>query len=264
MPKVKSEYIRVGHESDHEFIKFRFSVDININSKGVFYAYVPDKIFERIQYGNVKFDPSLTKGRQGCFSGSTIQEVIGKIKEACKEASSREQVSETIVIKYAIRTACTYCISHDGDIAPNGQYFWTGTDNYVWKEGTVHQHATAPHPFGFEMYAKPFWKREYLYCNGRTSIEYEPVWDMHDKSELYYLSYLTAVCSVTVPKETVVQEIEYTEDIARFFVETYKSLCILNERIKGFLDPDGIRQIAATKLRMLNYTANDTTGTHKG
>lgn len=252
MPKVKSEFIRVGSESDHEFIKFRFSVDININSKGVFYSYMPDAILERMQYGNIKFDTSLKKGRQGCFLGASIQQVVAKIKEACKEAGSRKQINETIVIKYAIRTACTYCISHDGDIAPNGEYFWTGTDNYTWKEGTIIQHATSPAPFGFEMYAKPFWRREYLYCNGRTSIEYAPVWDMHDKVDRYYLSYLVAVCSVTTPNETNVQEIEYTEEIARFFVETYKSLCILNERIKEFINPEGIKMIAANKIKMLN------------
>lgn len=251
MPKVKTEYIRVGHESDPEFVKFRFNVDIHINSKGVFYSYMPDIIYQRLQYGNVKFDSSLKKGKEGCFSASNIPTLIDKIKSACREASSREQVNETIVIKYAIRTACTYCISNTGEIAPNGQYFWIGSENYEWKEGTIHQHATEPAPFGFEMYAKPFWKREYLYCNGRISIEYEPVYDIFDKVERYYLSYLVAVSSVTAPDKTTVQEIEYNEEIARFFVETYKSLCALNERIKGFLNPDGIRMIADSKIKML-------------
>lgn len=254
MPKVKSEFINVGHSSDPEFVKFRFSVDININAKGTFYAYMPDAILQRMQYGNVQFDTPLTKGREGCFSASTIQGVVDKIKWACKEASSRKQVSETIVIKYAIRTACTYCLSASGDVVPNGGTEWTELkrDNYKWKEGTIIQHATSPAPFGFEMYAKPFWKREYLYCNGRTSIEYEPIWDMRKSEDRYYLSWLTAVCSVSVPDETKVQEIEYTEDIARFFVETYKSLCLLNERIKEFINPDGIRMIAESKIKMLN------------
>lgn len=253
MPKIKSEYIRVGHESDHEFIKFRFSVDINVNSKGTFYAYMPDDIISRLQHGNVIFDTSLTKGRKGCFSAKSIELVVEKIKNACKEASSREQVSETIIIKYAIRTSCAYCISTTGDIAPNGGGEWTGTPGeYEWKFGTITQNATYPAAYGFEMYAKPFYKREYLYCNGRTSIEYEPIWNRIDQKETYYLSWLAAVCGVTVPDETKVQEIEYTEDIARFFVDTYKSLCILNERIKGFLDPAGIRQIADSKIKMLN------------
>jgi hypothetical protein len=250
MPKVKSEFIRVGHESDPEFIKFRFKVDININAKGTFYAYMPDIIFQRLQYGNIKFDTPLTKGREGCFSAQTIGGVVAKIKEACKEASSRVQVSELIVIKYAIRTACSYCISKSGDVVPNGG--WTEYDGYEWKEGTISQHAARPSAFGFEMYAKPFWKREYLYCNGRTSTEYEPIWDMaRPDKEKYYLHWLASVCSVTVPDETKVQEIGYTEDIARFFVETYKSLCVLNERIKGFLDPEGIKKIADSKIKML-------------
>lgn len=249
MPKVKSEFIRVGHESDPEFVKFRFSVDININAKGVFYAYMPDAILQRMQYGNVKFDTPLKKGREGCFSGSTIDGVVDKIKKACEEASSRKQISETIVIKYAIKTTCTYCIS-ENDIVPNGA--WVKGGNYDWKEGTISQHATNSHPFGFEMYAKPFYKREYLYCNGRVSTEYEWVSnDFENREEQFYLSWLIGVCSVSVPSQTEVQEIEYTEDIARFFVETYKSLCLLNERIKGFLHPDGIRQIAASKIKML-------------
>jgi hypothetical protein len=252
MPKVKSEFIRVGHESDPDFIKFRFSVDININAKGVFYSYMPADVLQRMQYGNVKFDTTLKKGREGCFSGSTIAEVIGKIKEACREASSRQQVSETIVIKYAIRTACSYCKDVKGDIVPNGERGWVKTDSYEWRQGTVNQHATSPQPFGFEMYAKPFYKREYLYCNGRTSVEYAPLFARVDKTEQFYLAWLEGVAAVTAPDETKVQEIEYTEEVARFFVETYKSLCILNERIKGFLDPEGIRQIAASKLKMLN------------
>lgn len=252
MPKVKSEYIRVGRESDNEFEKFRFSVDIHINYKGTFYAYVPNIILQRLQYGNIKFDTPLMKGKEGCFSATSIQGVIDKIKEACREASSRDQINENIVIKYAIKTACTYCLSNTGEIAPNGEYFWTGSDNYKWEEGTISQHATNPSPFGFEMYAKPFWKREYLYCNGRTSIEYETIYNLHDKVEKYYLSYLVAVCSVTVPDQTEIHEIEYTEDIARFFVETYKSICALNHRIKELIDPDGIKMIVNSKTKLLN------------
>lgn len=249
MPKVNTTFIRVGHESDPEFVKFRFNVEININAKGVFFSYMPDSILQRLQFGNVKFDPPLRKGRDGCFSASTIDGVVQKIKEACREASSREQVSETIVIKYAIRTACSYCIS-EKDIVPNGR--WVKGDNYEWNEGTVSQHATRPAAFGFEMYAKPFWKREYLYCNGRTSIEYAPLLDIKKTEENYFLAWLAGVCSVAVPDETQVQEIDYTEDVARFFVETYKSLCILNHRIKGFLDPAGIKKIAESKIKMLN------------
>jgi hypothetical protein len=251
MPKVKTSFIRVGHESDPEFVKFRFNVDININSKGLFYAYMPYDILQRMLHGNVTFDNPLAKGREGCFSSSTIDGLVGKIKEACKEASSRKMTSESIVIKYAIRTACSYCISKSGEVVPNGGMEWTETDRYEWKNGTVSQHATKTNPFGFEMYAKPFYKREYLYCNGRTSIEYAPVYDNISKSDQFYLAWLVGVCSVDVPDETKIQEIEYTEDIARFFVETYKSLCVLNERIKGFLDPAGIRQIADSKIKML-------------
>lgn len=250
MAKVKTEYIRVGHESDPEFTKFRFWIVIHVNSNGVFYTYLDTSVLARLSYGNVKFDTPISKGKEGCFKSETIAGVIDKVKNACKEASSRQQVSETIVIKYAIRTACCYCISTEGDIVPNGQSSWVGPGGYDWKGGTVDQYAQNPRPFGFEMYAKPFYKREYLYCNGRASIEYAPVYD-GDKADTFYLAWLVGVCSVTVPNETMVQEIEYTEDIARFFVETYKSLCILNERIKGFLDPEGIRKIADSKLKML-------------
>lgn len=252
MPKVKTEFIRVGHESDPDFIKFRFNIDININSKGIFYTYIPEKILPRLQHGNIKFDTPLTNGRQGCLRGASINEVVDKTKAACREASSRKLAGETIVIKYAIRTACTYCISKDGAVVPNGQNIWTGKgDAYEWKQGTIIQHARAPAPFGFEMYAKPYYRRKYIYCNGRESIEYAPLYDGVKLDEHYYLAWLAAVCAVTVPDETKIQEIEYTEDVARFFVETYKSLCALNERIKGFLDPEGIKQIAASKIKML-------------
>jgi hypothetical protein len=253
MPKVKKEFIRVGHESEPDFIKWRFEIEISVNAKGLFYSYMPPGIIDRMQYGNVKFDPSLTSGRHGCFSASTIEGVVSKAKSACKEASSREQVSEVVVIKYAIKTSCAYCINEDSEVVPNGTRAWVGSSNYQWINGTVSQHATKPEPFGFQMYAKPFYKRTYLYCNGRESIEYAPIFDRVDNKERYYLAWLSAVCSVGVPDETTVQEVEYTEDIARFFVETYKSMCELNERIKGFLDPAGIRRIAESKLKMLNY-----------
>lgn len=254
MPKVKTEFIRVGHESDPDHVKWRFNVEININSKGVFYTYVPPAILQRLQFGNVKFDNPVTKGREGCLTAASIAGVVDRVKEACREASTRTEISQETVIKYAIRTTCRYCLNKDGEPVPNGQQIWTELprEAYEWKGGTIDQYAQSPQAFGFEIYAKPFWRRVYLYCNGRQSTEYEPIYDVKDKASHYYLAWLAGVCAVTVPDSTKLHEIEYTEEIAQFFAETYKSICKLNESIKGLIDPAGIRLIAATKTKMLN------------
>jgi len=47
------------------------------------------------------------------------------------------------------------------------------------------------------------------------------------------------------------KEIDYTEDIARFFVELLVSVCKMNENIKNKLTPEAIKEVAESGQKLL-------------
>ena len=69
-----------------------------------------------------------------------------------------------------------------------------------------------------------------------------------DKNDRYNLAWLRDIVGIAPPKESSgIKEIEYTEEVAAFFVNMIKSICMMNERVKDFLTPDAIRMIAANQ-----------------
>lgn len=232
--------------------ELEFSIDVYVNTDGEFTTTLPKEIAEQFEEAGLNLIKNRSRNK-GFFSASTYDDLISQVKDTAKEYMSRELISEKIVIRYVIQTTCTYCLDPNGHVVPNGSFEWTQTDNYLWKEGTLTQNASSPRPFGFQVYCKPYTRRDYKYRSGKKRTEYDlwvPFGSSQAEKGQYYLHWLESIASMEEP-EGGVKEIEYTENIARFFVEMVKSICALNEKIKDFLEPDSIKMIAETGRKLI-------------
>lgn len=248
MAKLKAVKIGSG-DRDNKLI---FKIDININSEGQFTTTLPQDIAEIFSGANISLERNRL-GNKGFFESSTYDGLLLKIKNVTDEYHSRELIDNELLIKYAIQTMASYCINDKGEVVPNGKNEWTNLGgNYEWRSGTVSSNATNPTPFGFLIYAKPFYKKTYKYKSGIEKIEYEELHFNSEKQENKpYLYWLSEVCSSRPPSSAQLQEIEYTEARAKFFVDMIKSVCALNEKIIDHLDPESIKLIVETGRKLI-------------
>ncbi len=256
MAKLSTEKLTIEDERGG---KLRFQYDINVNKDGSFTTTLPDDIVKLFIDAGLKLKHNQL-GNKGYFSDKTKDGLERQIKDTVLEYMSRDMTSERIIINYVIQTQCSYVLVK-GDIVPNPGREWTGGDYLTdkdlgWREGNVDIDAAHNSPFGFQIYAKPFVRRDYKYRSGNVKTEYKP---LHDGGEIatkalengYFLRWLNSVPCISKPYSSSEKELDYTENVAEFFVNMIKSICAMNERIKDFLEPDAIKMIADKKMKFL-------------
>ena len=245
MPKLRTERILMDKEDKEDILDFKY--DIYVDKEGLFSTTLPPVIVDKFIKANI----DLKKNRMsnpGYLCDKNIEKLVEMVKDICKEYFSRERISHKIVIRYVIKTSCAYCLDIEGNIVPNARKEWTRFEERPvndWRHGTETQHATSPLPFGMEVYAKPYHKNIFRYKSGKEKIEYDEIttWDgdvAKDKDKQYNLHYLQSIGSIAVPKGKYLQEIEYNESTAKFFVDIIRGICLINEKIKQFSEPDAI------------------------
>jgi len=189
---------------------------------------------------------------KGYITSKSMEGIEEKIKELVDEYCSSELLSKNIVIRYVVQTTCSYCKNGAGEIVPNGDHKWriAEKDGYKWESGTKETHATSREAFGLLIYAEPFSKEVYKYKSGRITEEYNRLGDIPEEN--YYLDFLNSFVGMTTPNfQDKPKEIDYTEDIARFFVELLVSVCKMNENIKNKLTPEAIKEVAESGQKLL-------------
>lgn len=265
MPLVSREKIAVGKYDDPN--KWVFTCDINVNVDGEFTTTIPQEAADKFLAAGIDLNVNRARrgGRPGFFSASTKQELLDNIGKIVADYTSRELVSKRIVIRYAIQTSCSYSKDPEGNIVPNCGYWWVKTENYKWLGGTVETDASHQLPFGIQIYARVFWREEYRYKSGHVKIEYARIDDMHtlerkDQKNRPNLFWLAGITSIRPPDsfsdeedsdDRHIKEIDYDEQVAGFFVEILKYICRVNEAIKDKLEPETIKKMAHSNLKLL-------------
>lgn len=251
MAILKTNHVKCYNEHDRtEFIEFKYKV--SVNKEGLFTTTIDEAVVRLFKNANISLT-SNARGRDGFFSGKTLKELENQIGEICSEYFSRELTEEKIVIKYSIGTTCTYCFNEKGEIVPNGNYVKNQEGNYR-KGGTKQLHANTNETYGLSVYVKPFYKRKYKYRSGIEKTEYV---NMRSNGrgqglEDNNLKWLTNIVGIgTSNTKGPVSEIEYTEPVAKFFVDLIKSLCMMNEKIKDFISPEKIQELVNTQKALL-------------
>lgn len=252
MPKLKTEKLQL---KDSNGIEFKFDYIVYVDKDGGFSTTIPEKDAKILKDAGIPIN-SNRLGHIGYFHDSTLPGLKQQIKDVVNEFFSKETVYEKIIINYQISTSCHYCLDEEttGNIVPNGHYIKNKNhgDGCKWHEGSRGNSLTH-YPYGIEIYVNPILKRLVRYVSGHEVIEFERLSDS-DVEDKYYLEWLNSTVHMIKIDSEPMKEIDYDEDVAKFFVDLIKSICAINERIKDFTDPESIKVLAKNKQNLLSAT----------
>lgn len=245
MPIIGKEKIRVSDKNDRSFyMEVEFS--LNVNSDGYFTTTLKEEDVKIIQsYGINLYSNGRSNSRKGFFMNKTKEGLLIEIKEVLEKCMSKTLVEEKIILRYSFCTVASFGFTIDKKIVPNMGWGLDGKldNDLYWQSGTLQASAQRPEAIGIQMYIKPFFKRKYKFLDNREKIEYKeftPFGSNIANENQYYLLWLENICGTKPPEGGKIQEIDYTEERAKFFVEMYKSLCKLAYSIKHFVKPEEI------------------------
>lgn len=247
---VKSE----GRQEERNFRRVDFV--INVNSEGLFTTTLDEDLVFELEQAAISLRSNVrSNGRRGYFFSNTKDGLCKKISDVFKELYSRELVSVQKVLRYNVRTCASFGFTKDGEIIPDLGWSYDGKIDLGrhWQHGTVHTHASNPQPTGVQFYIKPLYKRVYEYKSGKKVTEYESVEVEPNKDNPesnYYWAWLSHIRS-NKPAGSL-QEITYSEQRAKFFVELYKSLCKMASFIAKFENPEDMQKLADSGKLLLN------------
>jgi len=228
---------------------FKIKLDVSVNADGMFTTTLPAEAVNKFNAAGMNFRTNKM-GREGYLRSKTLDEILASIRKLMKECMSEKLESEELVISYQIDTICSYCLDEDNEPVPNGSNQWIGNRDCRWQEGTYKPlfHST---PFIISVYAKPFMKQVYRFKSGGTHIKYERYDENSD--DAYYLKWLAAIPSIGASERgSSIQEVPYSEDVCKLFVDMIKSIAKINMQIKDFLTPEAIQEVAAKGQNMLS------------
>lgn len=262
MPRFKTvtkhyTEVKLGDAS----IKF----DVNINTDGLFTTNLDKEIGARLYEAKAKNLRQNNQHQWRFYSDETFDGLITKIDDDMTDLVSAKVDEEKLVIKYDISTAVTY-VKLDEDFVPNGCY--ANREDWQFENGTTELHATKRQPYGFSFFVRPYLKTTYKYRSGRTRIEYGSIWGYineshhsgpgqdHPHYNLIWLTHLVGMSSDASPfsngKPDGLNEIDYTEQAAEFFVNMVKFLININERVKDFIEPEKIQLLIEGNMKLLD------------
>ncbi len=226
MPRITSQYYK------SEQLKFRY--EVSVNSSGIFTTTIPSDVAGQLIKVGIKLGANRI-GNAGFFSAESLAELQGIIAEVCDKYSSRELIEEKIILRYSLNTTCSYCITKDGTIVPNGTYAVDIDGDYEWSGGTIETNATYPKPFGFNCYVKPIRVRIWEFLNGEIyKEEYRNSHDEWDGDSI--LRWLDGLCAMA--SDGKCKDIDYTPELGEFFKSVVMYIIKLNEKLKSVFGED--------------------------
>ncbi len=250
MAKIR-RCLEVRADGDKETI-LNITVDVDVNSQGFFTTTLKPEDAKLIESYGIELVKNRA-GNPGFFIDRTLDGIISQIREVMRAAVGYNIVAENPVIMYYIDTYCSYCISKEGEICPNGTFEYLHTQDYHWKTGTIQiDGSTKLNDFGLKFYARPCMKKEIVYGNGVHKFQYDYG---HEWEKGSYMKWLDDVPTMKpMFGHSGIKEIEGTEDNAKFFVNLIKSICKLNENIGEFLKQDRLDLLIQKTLQLENIT----------
>lgn len=245
-----------------------FKTDVFIDADGLFTTTIPESTAQILKSAGVDLNRNTRRGsRPGFFCHKTFDGLVALITEACKEYVSKELIEETVVIRYIIKTTCSYLIDEHGDIVPNGGWLngkYGTSPEFMWRNGTVTSHSASPEPYSISLFVEPIIKRKYRYRSGKEKTEIQRIRSIRSGEKIIKgvemgenLFWLSEIVSQKPPSGQDIEEIEYTEANAFFFVNFVKTLCKLNEKLKDLSNPANLRLLVSQNFNLLDFTPKD-------
>ena len=176
MPKFRNQLISVRHGGtpltgdNNQPVVCRHEYVINVNSKGEFYATIPDFLEEAAATLGAK------KSNRSPYSAQvfdkTLDGLIAKLKEI-HEAYLNPQVVEALVIQFDITTHVSFAETPDGDVVPNCYYHPDA--EWPTKDDRYGSHPSNGYAGGYSLRlgARAMTKITRRYGNGSVMVSYE-------------------------------------------------------------------------------------------
>lgn len=171
MPKLKDLNIVVLYND----INVHFQTPINVTKEGLFTTTLPKDVIATLSEYGAEFTHNRA-GNPGYFCSKELSKLESEIEAFVRDCISREVIEEKLVIKYQIKTRCSYIIDEDGEVVPNGGWVKDRSafdENRVkWSNGTEY-HGMDHYTPSLSVFAKIYKKTTYQYKSGKTLVKYE-------------------------------------------------------------------------------------------
>ncbi len=261
MAKVKTGIAKADGAVKNELV---IKYDINVTTKGVFTTTLPGESVDKLVELGVDLKKNNRYGSKlGYFEAPTMAELEDKVQQLCADAVTREMVSEKLVILYDVKTRVNYVKKTDGSVHPNGYVGGEQGKDWFWKEGNDTIASYDNKPFGMSICVKPHIQRVYKYRSGKEKVELTPI-DRSPEDCADHLKpgpnllWLNRLCNMgSGGYGANLQTVDYSEEVAGFFVRFVKMIMEFSDKIKDFLDPDSIEQIARSSMPMMLGAADE-------
>lgn len=248
MAKLTTMTIREKNDNN----SLSVTVAVNVTKEGLFTTTLSKEDLDKIHSYKIKL-PVNRLGNEGYFNSTSLSDLENQIRKVLKRCLSYRIVEEVPIIKYQLKTLCSFANDKNGDIVPNPSEEWTGDgENVIWKYGTCCLDALNARPFGFSIYAKPFLKIVIEYGNGETKTEYNKL----NTKKGTYTHWLNCVTCMSYDRYDPVMEVECNECTSKLFVDMIKSICKISEQVKNFVNPEQIKAIAESNESLLSISNN--------
>ena len=205
--------------------KLNFEYFINVTSEGIFTAYLPEDVVKKLELSGIEVGRGRG-GKKGYFEAASLSKIEDDVEKATEKYSKKSLLSSKIVLRYDIITTCSYCKTKKGEIVPNG--YWeeraNKTDGSNWLNGTKDMNSCNREPFGFRIYVEPQRLNVYVFPDKTKHKEYINI-EEKDKKEGSTLDWLCSICSMDYEDENNIKDIDYSEDVGRFFKSAILYIC---------------------------------------
>lgn len=244
MWRLKTENIRINEN----WISLNIKFDVYVNQEGLFTTTLSEENVKKLEEAQVRIS-SNRLWRKGYFENKVYEDLVSELKKLFKWIAAREKIKEEIFIEYDIQTLCSYMKDENGEIVPNWYWAKRPDGSYNWLTWTKDLHAWNRDNFGITIYVALKRVLTFKYLNWKEVKEEE--FHNFDTDKLwYYWRWLEGVCWMWKKDKNKTYSIEYTEDKAKIFVDIIKWICWINERLKEFITPDKLEELA--KLQQNN------------
>ena len=247
MAKIKSLLIYKKDRIANKVL-LNFSVDIRVNSSGVFLAKLPKEIEEKLKTFNMLPD-SYRRG--GEFSATKLDELEREINKAIEPLTEFEQIENRIVIKYTIKTACVYVKTKDGEYLPNSvdktkEYEESGEHHFFHKGTEERDGGSRNGTYGVEIYCGLRRRITNRYKDGTEKTYYDYVSDNDLGINGKWIKQLIGLSPGGYCWESSIgalPEIEYTEKTALFFRQFITGIFKINEYTEHIRTGDNLMRV---------------------
>jgi len=245
-------------QSEDREEKLVVAYTVNVNASGIFTTTLKEEDVKLIEsYGIMLHTNGRYGARPGFFESDTFKGLSIKISAILQECLSRTCIQEEILIQYSIATMASFGFTVEDIIIPNLSYTEDGQPDLerYWQGGTVSIHAADPSPVGILFYVQPCIKKTYLYKSGSKRVEYEKTSAFGGTSfkgdQYHYLRWLEQIPCTIPPRHGSLKEIDYTEERAKFFVDMFKSICMMAYKVTQFIEPEKMIRLIEAKGSLL-------------